>query len=162
MEHEFTLIIANDLAVDPEFTDPDSPGFLSLQNDQRSSGRLARQRITPHAAPLKGRNGNRRRRIPRPTALLEAGWRSPPLMGRGRGGVCNFISESLIVCSSLSESLIVCVLSAEKVRDPTPAPASPHRRYAPQLLPTRNCLEGRGKATAGEEFLGQLLYNCLK
>jgi hypothetical protein len=54
MEHEFTLIIANDLAVGPEFTDPDSPGFLALQNDQRSSGRLARQRITPHAAPLKG------------------------------------------------------------------------------------------------------------
>ena len=83
MEHEFTLIIANDLAVDPEFTDPDSPGFLSLQNDQRSSGRLARQRISPHAAPLKGRNGYRRRRIPRSTALLEAGWRSPPLRGRG-------------------------------------------------------------------------------
>ena len=35
-----------------------------------TSGRLARQRITPHAAPLKGRNGYRRRRIHRPTAIL--------------------------------------------------------------------------------------------
>ena len=55
-----------------------------------------------------------------------------------------------------------------KYTDPTPAPASPHRRFAPQLLrppslrspiaPSsrlpRNCLEGRGKATAGEEFPG--------
>jgi MFS family permease len=31
-----------------------------------------------------------------------------------------------------------------KLQTPPLAPASPHRRYAPQLLPPRNCLEGRG------------------
>ena len=71
-------------------------------------------------------------------------------------------------------------------RDPTPTPASPHRRFAPQLLrppslrspiaPSsrlpRNCLEGRGKATgrrpqvgnaatAGKVNAGQLLCCCL-
>ena len=30
------------------------------------------------------------------------------------------------------------------VTAPTHAPASPHRRFAPQLLPPRNCLQGRG------------------
>ncbi len=63
--------------------------------------------------------------------------------------------------TSFSEFDIVCVLSVEIVTDPTPTPASPHRRFAPQLLPPRNCLEGRGVATAGEEFLGQLLCRCL-
>ncbi len=63
--------------------------------------------------------------------------------------------------TSFREFDIVCVLSVEIVTDPTPAPASPHRRFAPQLLPPRNCLEGRGVATAGEDFLGQLLYCCL-
>jgi hypothetical protein len=48
--------------------------------------------------------------------------------------------------TSFSEFNIVCVLSVEIVTDPTPAPP----------------LEGRGVATAGEEFLCQLLYYCLK
>jgi hypothetical protein len=43
-----------------------------------------------------------------------------------------------LIC--FSESVIVCVFSAEKVRDPTPAPP----------------LEGRGAATAREDVLG----NC--
>ena len=34
---------------------------------------------------------------------------------------------------------------SEEDTDPTPNPASPHRRYAPQLLPPRNCLQGRGE-----------------
>ena len=33
-----------------------------------------------------------------------------------------------------------------EVTDPAPGPASPHRRYAPQLLPPRNCLQGWGAA----------------
>ena len=56
--------------------------------------------------------------------------------------------------SHLSQRHILRHYGGLKVRDPTPAPASPHRRFAPQLLPPRNCLDGRGAATAGKEFPG--------
>ena len=46
--------------------------------------------------------------------------------------------------SHLSQRHILRHYGGLKVRDPTPAPP----------------LEGRGAATAGEEFLGQLLYHC--
>ena len=42
----------------------------------------------------------------------------------------------------------------KKILTPPLTPTSSHRRFAPQLLPPRNCLEGRGAATAGEDPLG--------
>ena len=112
--------------------------------------------------------GSKRPQVKRPTCgrlsvvfpLL-----NPALTGRGRGGVSNFFRRE-----NTDDNRF-----AEDIRDPNPTPASPHRRFAPQLLrppslrspiaPSsrlpRNCLEGRGAATAGE-ILGQLLYCCLK
>ena len=66
--------------------------------------------------------------------------RSPPIKGRGGGGVCN-------------------LLLAMKILTPPPTPASPHRRYAPQLLPPRNCLQGRGAAAPTVAFGAALLGN---
>ena len=61
-----------------------------------------------------------------------------PLPLRGGVGVGSLIS--------LQRIFYRLFFSAEKVTDPTPAPP----------------LEGRGVATAGEGFLGQLLYHYLK
>ena len=41
-----------------------------------------------------------------------------------------------------------------KILTPPLTPASPHRRFAPQLLPPRNCLQGRGKATGRRPKVG--------
>ena len=41
-----------------------------------------------------------------------------------------------------------------KILTPPPIPASPHRRFAPQLLPPRNCQQGRGKATGRRPKVG--------
>ena len=38
----------------------------------------------------------------------------------------------------------------KKILTPPLTPASPHRRFAPQLLPPRNCLQGRGRAAHAE------------
>ena len=38
---------------------------------------------------------------------------------------------------------------------PSPAPASPHRRFAPQLLPPRNCLQGNVYYSC---WLNKMLY----
>ncbi len=48
-----------------------------------------------------------------------------------------------------------------KVTDPTPAPASPHRRFAPQLLPPRNCLQGRGVFAESPQQARRLLLPSL-
>ena len=42
----------------------------------------------------------------------------------------------------------------KEILTPPPTPASPHRRFAPQLLPPRNCLQGRGKATGRRPKVG--------
>ena len=86
----------------------------------RGGERLPPER-EPHATLLNSAlelSGYRRRRIPVPTAISlpkftgnymavylkllfcmaesMSGWRSPPLKGRGRGGVSNFLSASLL------------------------------------------------------------------
>ena len=50
-----------------------------------------------------------------------------------------------------NQGFLACKMSyTPEVTDPTPTPASPHRRFAPQLLPPRNCLQGRGRAAHSE------------
>ena len=52
-------------------------------------------------------------------------------------------------CAAMCLSFFACNCLRGKVTDPTPTPASPHRRFAPQSLPPRDCLEGRGVARCG-------------
>ena len=42
----------------------------------------------------------------------------------------------------------------KKILTPPLTPTSSHRRFAPQLLPPRNCLQGRGKATGRRPKVG--------
>ena len=69
-----------------------------------------------------------------------SGWRSPPLKGRGRGGVCNFFSESFIVCSSPWKKLETPPLPRLRPTVASLPNCSGPRRFAPQSLPPRDCL----------------------
>ncbi len=69
-----------------------------------------------------------------------SGWCSPPLKGRGRGGVCNFFSVSFIVCSSRWKKLETPPLPRLRPTVASLPNCSGPRRFAPQSLPPRDCL----------------------